>query len=192
MELHISKLGTPLVPAVLPLIFVGCPPETVSGILWFHRPNYTIFRAKEIFTRALEFLGNTDVVTTEDLGAIHHSQINSSPERVAAAAEAILKDLINVLNHEYTSGHDRSLPQPSFSDRTPFELPTIDSHINALLFLLPKAGISEEIILQSSLWDIYSADDVHRSLLQKCLGEYKTRVRDEKLEELGRRLEAGN
>jgi hypothetical protein len=66
--------------------------------------------------------------------------------------------------------------------------------LEALLWLLPKAGFSEKIVRYSKRtfqWNIYQRKPclIHR--VRKCLDEYNTRVQNAKLQELGQRISNG-
>jgi hypothetical protein len=88
LELRINLQSTPLGPAILPLIFSGYPVNVVCVIHSYHS------RDNESYWLMLMAESFMDVVTTSDLASIRHS-VNTSPEHLAKAAEAILVFMID-------------------------------------------------------------------------------------------------
>lgn len=84
-------MSTPLAPAVLPLIYLGYPRKVVGEIL-DHDFAYNPIRVSTQWASLKafkEFIRVLDITTTADLASICHN-VNASPARIAAAADAIL------------------------------------------------------------------------------------------------------
>lgn len=160
------------------MIFLGYPTQELCIPLACYLGSETI-RVWSVFESALRDLSQTDP------DSIRQS-VNSSPERLVAATEAILG---------YLSDDEVVDPQSLKDGEQQFnELIMVPRLLDALSWALPKAAISERIALYSGktfLRDRHSRDDVRISLVEKCLDEYNTRVRHAKLEKLNKGIEDG-
>ncbi|KAF5318726.1 hypothetical protein D9619_011024 [Psilocybe cf. subviscida] len=91
LESYIIGDGTPLAPAILPLICLGYPAKAIQEIHAYYSRGTTSYHILEYSRESVTVL---DLITAEDLASIRHS-INTSPECLAVAAEAILGFLID-------------------------------------------------------------------------------------------------
>ncbi|KAF5318720.1 hypothetical protein D9619_011022 [Psilocybe cf. subviscida] len=210
INLDNKKLG----PSILPLVFVGCPIEVVHTIILYHHygPLYRFMVNKTYINNFKTQVSIGDIITTADLSSIRHS-IYAAPQPLAVAAEVILQYLayeVELVRPLTSPKHklawvQRPKPQNRIatdyltSPWTPATFYTMKNLVlnllNALLWVIPKAGFSEEILLYSKRsfsQFIYQGNVrlVHR--VRKRLDEYTTRVRKEKLKELGQRIENGD
>lgn len=123
-----------------------------------------------------------------DLPSIHQSVSNPS-KRLAVAAEAILQFLFGDGNapSDYSRLCVRESARPQADT-------TLAEFLDALVWALPKADISENIVLY--LQRVPTVNEPQRqsirmSLLRKCLEDYNTRMQATKLQQLDQKIETG-
>ncbi|KAF5318500.1 hypothetical protein D9619_011030 [Psilocybe cf. subviscida] len=252
LESHISGMSTLLAPAILPLIYLGYSCEVVCEILdhdFAYNPikMSTQWASLKAFKESIRVL---DIITTADLSSICHN-VNASPARIAAAADAILgylmdqvrlpcipaysshkawlrrmkpgkhvatgsprlasaihaqwlrslrgrKDTISVEQVFRLRSLSMALwPQRHITtdrvERWKNQLRITINLLDALLWVLPQASISEQIVLYSKrTFPWYQLEPGLVRRVRKSLDRYSNRVQIAKLEELGRRIEDGN
>lgn len=100
-EACIREESTPLLPAILPLIFIKYPAQGLRDILYYrsrYELSYALIACGK-FNWGVH-ISVLDIVTTADLASIRHS-VNASPQSLAVAAEAVLEYLINEVKLDF-------------------------------------------------------------------------------------------
>lgn len=177
---HIVLEDKPLTAAIFTLIFTGYPAQDLCQALSFHLDGNSSY-SFGILQAGFEN------ISTEIAATIYHN-VNNPARRLVVAVEAILGYLFD---DEAEPNYSRSQYEEEQQQEEDIMVPSL---LAALLWALPRAGISEEIALYSRrtfLRDNYRRDDLRISLVEKCLNDYNTRVQNAMLEELDRRVKNG-
>lgn len=175
----------PLALILLPLVFLRYPPKALCEILSYHfhgTQSHTLLAYELYELDADKSLTVLDLIARTNLASIRHWEVHLSPERLAAAAEAIFSYLIDAGNWHHSS---------IYSINT---LEMVENLLHDLMCLLPEAGLSENIILFSNM-------PIPQSLFQHKPGlflvveayfyGYNARFRSKRLEQLNQRIERG-
>ncbi|KAF5318497.1 hypothetical protein D9619_011037 [Psilocybe cf. subviscida] len=183
LRYHISLKSTPVAAAIFTLVSIGHPTQTLCRALESHLDSKFPWYV-DMLKSALRAL------STAEFALILHN-IDTPPERLAVAAEAVLGYLFDARVWPHASQSVYATQQQVLE-----QFVVLLSLIDTLLWLLPKAGFSWKILRYSKrqlLGDGPLKIDQNRiSQVEKCLDEYTSRVQDVKLEELRKRIEAGD
>lgn len=173
--------STPLAAAIITVIFIGYPAQDLCNTLSLRLNDHTSWEPTALKAALAAISG-------ADLTSIRHS-INAPAERTAVAVEAILGYLFDEgIGARYSRSPSKRQQQ---IDKFITKAPNL---LDALLWALPKAGMSEKIALYSErtpLHNIAQREGVRVLLVQKCLQEYNMRMQEIKLELLNQRIEIG-
>lgn len=181
--------STPLASIILPLIFLGYPEDEMSEIFHYHfrgTPSAALVTHKTRGDSVVTYFNDVAKRIAISDASIRHRSANLSPERLAAAIEAILDHLV-----------DKFIPSTCPNRKSCLLCTTPDKLVNllnALVWLLPQAGFSEKIITFSRMISQQNSYWCKRdpcTKLQKCLDEYSIRVHNEMLEKHDRGIENG-
>lgn len=177
LESALKSGKTPLGSIILPLIFLGYPtPELKSIFVWYgwFTPGGALLAVGErdqngtppLFESVMESIASS-------YPSIHHWRANLSPGRLEATIEAML---------------DYRAPLPTKTVKPNAILCQLCKNLepsgpllNALVWLLPKAGFSKKILTFSKRKDPDLCIKGPCRELQKCLDEYNVRVRNKGL-----------
>lgn len=170
----------PLVEATFTLIFLEWPAKGFWRILSLH--------FEDDLDRILECFHVIYYKMPAARRLLIRDSVNNPSERLAAATEAILTYFFDdEIGSLARSRHSRQ-------DLTAETAAVYANLLDALLWAIPRAGISEKIALYSGKTlprGGYEFDDDRISLLEKYLDEHAFRVKDAKLATLAQRIENG-